>query len=140
MGRLLVDIVAHYAVLLSARLGKPPDRRLGYIGEHRQEVDMLYHIELTAGWLGLRRTRGKGAQHMLIGRAVADGFQRLLELRGRHGLLMGVKGRLVLPAFDDGEAVGSASLLEDSELDISRFMAAGLTVLLKQINASAHRV
>src|SRR5215469_9463042 len=139
MSRLLVDIVAQYAVLLSARFGKPPDRWLGDIGEHRQEVDMLHRVELTAGWLPLRRTRGKGAQHMLIGRAVADGFQRLLELRGRHGLLVGVKGRLVLPAFDDGEAVGSARFLEDSELHISRFMSAGLAVLLKQINASAKR-
>jgi hypothetical protein len=53
---------------------------------------------------------------------------------------MGVKGRLVLPAFDDGKAVGPVRLLQDSELDIFRFVAAGFTVLLEQVDALAERV
>src|SRR6516164_2145036 len=55
-GGLLVDVVAQYALLLCARFGEPPDRGLGEIGEHRQEVDMLHHVERTAGPFGPRRT------------------------------------------------------------------------------------
>jgi hypothetical protein len=90
---------------------------------------MLHRVERNARWLGPRRTRRKGVQYMLIGGTVSDGFQRLLELRGRQALLVRIKGRLVLSAFDDGEAIGAAYLLEKSELHISRFMAAGLAVI-----------
>ena len=134
---LLVDVVAHCAVLLHACLGKVPDHGPGDVAEHGQEVDVLHHVERTAGWFRPNRTRREGVQDMLIGRAVADGFQRPLELRRRHRLLVRVKRRQVLPAFDHDEAVGPAQLLEDSELDISRLMAAGFTVLLKQLDTSA---
>src|SRR6516164_8086023 len=74
-----------------------------------------------------------------MGRAVTDGLQRLLELRRSCGLLMGVKGRLVFPAFDDRKAIGAVRLLYDSELDICRFVAARFTVLLEQVDATAER-
>src|SRR5439155_18841740 len=48
-GGLLVDVVAQYALLLHARFGEPPDNGLGEIVEHGQEVDMLHHVEHTAG-------------------------------------------------------------------------------------------
>ena len=81
------------------------------------------------------RTNGETAMHALIVWAVVNGLESVSKLSSGRRLFMGLEGRLILPDFNDHEAVRPAGLLDDIDAQISPLCAAGFAVLPDQRDA-----
>jgi hypothetical protein len=108
-----IDVVAQSAGLLLAGFSEcldVRDRGFGDGGIAAAEIHVLHHIERAQR--NSARTRvGKGQERVRIRGAIADRLERCLKVRHRCALVMGLIGSLVLPAFHDHEAVGTARFL-----------------------------